>query len=308
MNNPFASGQPQNAYSLGALPMWEYESFRDKILGRSLDGASAASAPPAKMTLPALSESVKMVQAQLRALFESEAAAAMKQPIGRIHASFSQLSELCRMLDSIKDHTGMFEMLTTLVAQVKGLTPGASMVVPGGFKGGYILYVLHCDSFEEFTVAVCCTAEEGLAFHPARIDPATGSTQFNTPLLIRKIPAPKVRDGALWLILLRAAAFADAKHGSAQAVYTQILPYLNGKPLLANLPSSAAAGGGGGDGGGGTPPRWWSPPASGDAYGRELAGLAAVAALQLAAYAGNGLGAALTAPGGSPSADTSSCS
>ena len=165
MNNPFASGQPQNAYSLGALPIWEYESFRDKILGRSLDGAAAAAAAPPKLTLPALAESVKMVQAQLRALFESEAAAAMKQPIGRIHASFSQLSELCRMLDSIKDNTGMFEMLTTFVAQVKGLTPGSSMVVPGGYKNGYVLYVLHCDSFEYFSLAVCCTNEEGLAYH-----------------------------------------------------------------------------------------------------------------------------------------------
>ena len=150
----------------------------------------------------------------------------------------------------------MFEMLTTLVAQVKGMTPGASMVVPGGFKGGYILYVLHCDSFEEFTVAVCCTAEEGLAFHPARIDPATGSTQFNTPLLIRKIGAQgagrrSVADPAPRGRLRRREA------RPAQAVYTQILPYLNGKPLLANLPSSAAAGGGGGgDGGGGAPPRW----------------------------------------------------
>ena len=114
-----------------------------------------------------------------------------------------------RIVSQVKDQAGFFELLTTFVAQIKSLTPGACLVLPGGFKGGLLLYVLHMDSFEEFTLGVCSTGD-GLEYHPTRIDPASGDAQFNSPLLIWHIPAHRVRDGSLWFLLLRSALFADA--------------------------------------------------------------------------------------------------
>ena len=67
-------------------------------------------------------------------------------------------------------------LLTTLVSQVKALTPGSSIVIPGGFRGGLLLYVLHADSFEECTLAVCASGD-GLEYHPC----ARGVVRTNAP-------------------------------------------------------------------------------------------------------------------------------
>ena len=194
--------------------------------------------PPPKLTLEALAESIAMMKVQLRMLFEGEAAGKLNQTLGRVHKAFEEAVEVAKLFTQIKDHAGFFELLTTIVSRIKALTPGACMVLPGGFKGGLVMYVLACESFDEYTLAVC-NSGEGLEFHPARLDPATGAPQFNTPLLFRRIPAMRVRDGALWFMLLRAACMGDAKQ-TASVLYSQVLPFLNSKPLLSNLSQAEA--------------------------------------------------------------------
>ena len=274
-------------YTTGPEPVWSKEVFKELVLARSLEGGVTQLPPPPKLTLDALHEALALLKVQLRTLFESEAAGSLNQPVGRVHKAFEDAVEMSRLFSQIKDHAGFFELLTTVVSRVKALTPGSSLVIPGGFKGGLLLYVLHCDSFDESTLAIC-SAAEGLEFHPARIDPATGGAQFNSPLLIPHIPSQRVRDGAVWFMLLRAAVMPDAKH-SATLLYSQIFPFLNSRPLLANLPSSEAAAPTPGAatsaaaalGSAGIPARWWTPRASGDPYGYDLCSLAAVVALQL---------------------------
>ena len=89
---------------------------------------------------------------------------------------FERAIELSRVFSGVKDHAGFFELLTTLVSQVKALTPGSSIVIPGGFRGGLLLYVLHADSFEECTLAVCASGD-GLEYHPC----ARGIVRTNAP-------------------------------------------------------------------------------------------------------------------------------
>ena len=156
-------------------------------------------APP-RLNLAQLTETIRLVMCAARSLFESEAAEVLKQSVGRLYSTLERAAEITKTFSAISDHAGFFELLTTFVAQVKTLSPGTSLIVPGGFQEGtnkkgthsLLMYVLHCDSFEEFTLAVCTTAG-GLEYHPTRLDPATGAVQFNSPLLIRHIPAHRIR-------------------------------------------------------------------------------------------------------------------
>ena len=227
-----------NAFTCGDSPVWTKEAFKELVLQRCLEGGPTPMPPPPKLTLEALTESIAMMKVQLRTLFEGEAAGKLNQTLGRVHKAFEEAVEVARLFTQIKDHAGFFELLTTIVSRIKALTPGACMVLPGGFRGGLVIYVLLCEGFDEYTLAVC-NSGEGLAFHPARLDPATGAAQFNTPLLFRRIPAMRVRDGALWFMLLRAACMGDAKQ-TASVLYTQVLPFLNSRPLLANVSQAEA--------------------------------------------------------------------
>jgi len=319
---------PKPQYSTGDTPLWENPIFADVVLGRSLDDGKRGLPPPPKLTVGSLVESINLVMFQTRFLFEDpQTAGALKQTLGRIYSALERAAGMTKTFSAISDMSGFFELLTTFVAQVKTLTPGASIIVPGGFQEGSLkrgthslmMYVLHCDSFEEFTLAICSTGD-GLEYHPARIDPATGATQYNSPLLLRKIPAHKIRDGSVWFVLLRAALFPDAKYTSA-LLYQTVYPFLNNRPILANLSSVEATGGAQPSPPpslqqAGRPPvppipaRWLTPPATGDPYGHELVMLAATVALQLAASGqfgampqyGGGFGAPFGAPpaGGAP--------
>ena len=62
-------------------------------------------------------------------------------------------------MKNVTDHQTYLDFLTSFVAMVKTLTPGNSLVIPAGWKGGNIVYVLHCNNFETFTLAVCSTGE-----------------------------------------------------------------------------------------------------------------------------------------------------
>ena len=154
----------------------------------------------------------------------------------------------------------------------------------------------------------------------ARIDPSTGATQFNSPLLLRNVPMHRVRDGAVWFVLLKAALMPEKNH-TVGLLYQTIFPFLNSRPVLANLPSSAANIDGASAGAEAAPSfansaamapaaptiqtRWWSPSAQGDPYGYDLASLAATAALQLGATGAMGMGGGAPpgmVPGGMPAA------
>ena len=162
------------------------------------------------LTLGALTESLQLMMSSLRTLYESEAGASLKQCIGQVHAAFQRATEITSVFSSVKDHAGFFELITTLVSQVKALTPGTSLVIPGGFKGGLVMFVLHADSFEECTLARRAPRRRAATTQSTTRHASTlssGATQYNTPLLIRRIPTHRVRDGTVWFVLLKAALF-----------------------------------------------------------------------------------------------------
>ena len=219
------------AFSTGERPVWDSPIFRDLVLGNSLAGGAAAvnEKPAEKAGVKQLSDSLGLLTAQLYVLSNSSTLApALKPVVGRVHAAFSRSMDTCRAIPQVSDQASFFEVLSSFVAKVRAMQPGSVLVVPGGWKNGLVCYVLHCESFESFNLAVCST-QDGLQYHPMRIDPATGDLQFNAPFLLRDIPAHRVRDGAIWCMLLKALAFPKDAASTAALVYEHLLPFLNAR-------------------------------------------------------------------------------
>ena len=63
--------------------------------------------------------------------------------------------------------------------------------------------------------------------------------QRNTVLELRDIPCGRIYDSAFWLMLMRMTAFPRATNG-ATLLYERLLPFLNTRPILANVVDGAA--------------------------------------------------------------------
>ena len=183
-------------FKCGERPIWEMPLFRHLVLGNSLAKDPSELAPaPAQGTplLRTLIDAFVVVSAQLEALEKfGYAAPALRRTVGRVHAAFARSLELCRMLPQVRDNATFYELLTTFTAQVKALMPGGVLVIPGGWAGGVTVYVLHCVSYESYTLAICSTGS-GLqcaprpARHPSHptslpLQPPTSSRPLSRPL------------------------------------------------------------------------------------------------------------------------------
>lgn len=219
------------------MALWESPVFKDLVLGSSLS-ADPKAPPPARASLAALAMSVDLVTRQLDSLRRStELAGPLRHVADRVHATFTRSTEICRaMPPTPPDPLPMYNLVSAVVAKLRQLAPGTALLVPAGFKDGRLLYVVHLRGRDQrtgqdmFDVAVCSTSD-GLQYHPTRLDPASGAVQYNSPLLLRDVPASRVRDGAFWYMALRAAVLTDGRC-TAATLYEQLLPYLNQKVSL----------------------------------------------------------------------------
>ena len=143
------------------------------------DQSRAQVVPPAPSDskLSKVMDAIKLMGVQLAALGESASASGtLRRSAQRVHAAFGRCNDLCRMAGLVTDHPTFYELLTTFTAAVKALSPGNVLVFPGGWKGGNLIYILHCITYDHFTLAVCSSGD-GISYHPPRLDPATGATQ-----------------------------------------------------------------------------------------------------------------------------------
>mmetsp|Transcript_70630 Transcript_70630/g.197306 ORF Transcript_70630/g.197306 Transcript_70630/m.197306 type:complete len:905 (-) Transcript_70630:1623-4337(-) len=90
----------------------------------------------------------------------------------------------------------------------------------------------------EFEFAVCNTGE-GLEHHPLRPEPTSSQMHTNLSFAVKGISEGSIVDGAFWFVLYRMACFSSEKN-TASMLYENILPWLNQKPINANIPESDA--------------------------------------------------------------------
>jgi hypothetical protein len=224
--------------------------------------------------------------------------ACLKKAFTRAYQCFERSADL---LDrAAKAQTGdppfVHDFLGTVVSRVRSLGPGEALVLsrPSPLPGekddnARIHYVVYRNPVApagcDYSLAVCTMSTAALEYHPAKVDPATGSLSHATPLLLRDIPSVRLCDGAFWYLALL-VEHKDLAHASA--LYERLLPALNGRPLLSNWSNEALADP---NPAGLRAPATshWRPDAlagpnrPADLHGHELASLAGVAAVQFAA-------------------------
>ena len=205
-------------------------------------------------------------------------------------AAFTSSNDLLSMSNYVGDANGTVSYLTSLVARLRTLSGGQSLVLArDDAVSGLCIFIVHrCSAAHagsEFVVAICSSGTEALQYHPSRADAASGGTlQHASPLLLRDVPATRVCDGSFWYFAL----LAERKWCTPQVLFEKLCPALNAKPLLANWsevthPTGTAEADSvmvdGAALGERATPRWWA--ASSDAQGYDLCHLAAITLLQL---------------------------
>ena len=65
-------------------------------------------------------------------------------------------------------------------------------------------------------------------------DAETAGWLVQLPLRMRGVPKVRLSNSAFWMVLLRPLVWPSAAHGPA-LIYEQLLPFLNARPVLANI-------------------------------------------------------------------------
>ena len=173
-----------------APPVWSMPQFAQAVLGASLDKASAAAASASpSCTMASLLESLELCEKLLVSLHGTSTVPIIRAAATKVAAAFKKCVELCAHMQQVKDLEAFYSLLAPFVARIKALEPGGLVVVPAGWRGGLVMLVLHCDAPDAFTLSLVSVAEGLGAHHPQRLDPATGSVQYHTPLVLREVPA-----------------------------------------------------------------------------------------------------------------------
>ena len=71
-------------------------------------------------------------------------------------------------------------------------------------------------------------------YHAAHADPLTAEIKRNLAFVLHDVPAMRVTDTCFWFMIYRMMVYPDEANGP-KLFYERLLPYLNSKPLMANI-------------------------------------------------------------------------
>ena len=152
--------------------------------------------------------------------------------------SFSE--NLFGTADAVRFH----RFLQDLVSELLRMDRGSSRVFPGGWclppksEGSppvhvALLFIIHLHHDDTYSLAVC-NSGKGSQYHVCQPAEASGELEKTLSYSLYDIPKHRVIDSSVWFLIFRQMAYPDKNNGPA-ALYEQLLPYLNQRPLLSNM-------------------------------------------------------------------------
>ena len=246
------------------LPPPEHQPYRPPPEGGSLQILRA--------TLKSLSRALEAV---VRDAAELSVSADMAEAMGVARASVAHCEALCGHVpkaglmdkimgeaDKVSDVSKLVTSVMTpllserasqlvtflqhLVDRVSGLLVGEMVLLPAGWQyatedatavtnSHALLLVLRRVSEAAFSLAVF-NFGEGLGYHAVRPEAREAAVQdaYNMPLVVEDIPRERLTDSSFWFFLYKMLVFPSNNNGP-RALYNVLLPYLNHKPLGANV-------------------------------------------------------------------------
>ena len=130
-----------------------------------------------------------------------------------------------------KPLTALSEFLGKFLHQLKDLSPGQRLVIPGGWahdKGGHaVVYVIERADDMSYAMVVCNTGS-GVDYHPSQMLGDTyPKTKRCTAMKVANIPQSRIVDEAVWFLFFKMKVMADKSHGPSM-LYEVLLPQLAG--------------------------------------------------------------------------------
>lgn len=161
-------------------------------------------------------------------------------PVGRVVEALSDMMMIASMLPvNKKDDAAFLQFLDFFMMKVGAIQPGGVLVAPAGWStgsGGHVMLLILTRSLtqlDKYSFAIVNTGE-GLEYHAAHADPVTAEIKRNLAFVLHDVPAIRVTDTIFWFMIYRMMVYPDEANGP-QIFYERLLPFLNSKPLMANV-------------------------------------------------------------------------
>jgi len=136
------------------------------------------------------------------------------------------------------DDSKLMQFLSSVTQVVTQLRIDDITIIPAGWlsaKSRHLILCVLAKKQNGFTLTVCNTGD-GLEYHAAGVDPNTSHDTKGMMMVIDNIPDHKLSDSAFWFFTSRMLTYMHPKN-KAKTFYQKLLPYLNDKPLKANIQS-----------------------------------------------------------------------
>ena len=235
---------PTAADADGHQPLWEnpaaLDLFASPFVSKPLRKKNE------KQGLSMLFGSLQLVTGALEQL----AAEANQQSQAVQHArdaftrSAKLLQSFSQNLYGTADPNRFHSFLQEFITEVLHMERGSSRVFPGGWctppkKEGAppphvaLLFVIHLHYDDTYSLAIC-NSGKGSEYHVCKAAEASGELDKTLSYSLYEIPKNRVVDSSIWFLIFRQMVYPEKSNGPA-ALYEQLLPYLNQRPLLENM-------------------------------------------------------------------------
>jgi hypothetical protein len=227
-------------------------------------GAAAAQGP-GKNAMVTLSLSLQFVHKALQHCIKMPSGPLQQQPPQTITALQSiadalmtaiELGVMLPMLASgvsptAPEHERFKQFLSKLTRQASDLPMNGVMLLPGGWSrpadsqhmpGTFIIFYVLQRKADSYTLSVVNTNSSpgaGLDYHASRSEVPSAKVKKCLGIPVRDIPLYKLKDSTFWFLLYRPLHICN-EYNSPDMVYERLLPYLNSRPLMANITDDAS--------------------------------------------------------------------
>ncbi|CAB1113790.1 unnamed protein product [Ectocarpus sp. CCAP 1310/34] len=167
--------------------------------------------------------------------------------VSKALGALSQASGVSKFRVGVGDNQAFLMFLNGWVQKIRGLGVGDLGMAPCGWvradgTGHSVIFVVMRRDAEVFSVSIVNPHGEGTEYHAQEADPTRGKVvgvrvmRSVASLLLKDVPGYRVRDSSFWMLAYRQLVHARPENGP-EHLYERLLPYLNSRPLLSNVPA-----------------------------------------------------------------------
>jgi hypothetical protein len=223
--------------------VWQYSTFVDYVADASVN-QKTLKAEDTRVAPARLLESLEFMQKIFERLNEM-GNSSIKEQFDELHKALTDAADILRAMPfRLGDDAKFHAFLTLVVGRVHNLRLGNLMLVPAGWthdeNGDHLIMVALRRQEKAWSFAIINTGmdpHQGLEYHAAKPDLGSGTIKRNLAFSVFDVHPEKLKQSSFWMVLLWPLVYPTARNGPGD-IYDRLLPYLNERPLMANIPTT----------------------------------------------------------------------